>query len=332
MSTASHPPPRFTLRQLEVFVAVVQTGHFGRAADALGLSQPTVSADLRSLERALNAQLLVRKPGGSTPTAVGRAVHVQATELLRDADRLVEAAGSPGSLRLAATPSTVNRLVPELLSRLESDPEAPSVEVLKVGTGGVEELVARGEADAGLGHYLRAVPGARRARLGDDPLYVLTARGALDPERPAALEQLAGRSLLLWPREQNPLYFDAILAVCRERGHDPDLAASASEFSGAHSYRLRTGESFCLVPEDYALEAPASLSGTRLDPPATLPLQILYRAPAAAGAVRVIQEIRALREEKRMPSVPAPSPSAPVSPHGAARRLQGPGGSGSGRR
>lgn len=287
---------RFTLRQVEAFLAVAEHEHFGRAAEALRLSQPTVSADLRGLERALGTTLVARSRGGSRLTEAGRAVLPRARDLLDVAARLEEAAhGAPETIRLAVTPSLVNRLVPELLALLDREPAGLRLEVLTVQTGGVEQAVGSGEADAGLGRYLRQTPGERRVRLGEDPLHVLSAHGVLDPGRPVRLEELGERDLQLWPREQNPVYFDALLEVCRQRGLEPDLADATPELSGARSYRLRMGETFSLVPSDYALDAPASLSSAPLDPPATVPLEMLARAPISAGVRRLAEEIRRVR-------------------------------------
>lgn len=290
---------RCTIRQVEAFLAIARHEHFGRAAEDLKISQPTISADLRGFERALGVTLVARSRGGSRLTEAGRAVLPHARQLLEVGARLETAAsGAPETIRLAVTPSMVNRLVPELLEQFEREPGTLEIEVLTVATGGVEECVAQGEADAGLGHYLRATRGARRATLGEDPLHALSAHGVLTPDRPVPLDDLAGRSLQLWPREQNPVYFDALLAVCHDHGLDPELVGASSELSGARSYRLRTGESFALVPADYAREAPASLSHAPLDPPAVLPLQILYRTPAGSGITDLVKGIRRLRADQ----------------------------------
>lgn len=291
---------RFTLRQVEAFLAVARHEHFGRAAEELKVSQPTISADLRGLERALGTTLVARSRGGSRLTGSGRAALPLAREMLDLAARFEDAArGAPETIRLAVTPSMVNRLVPELLARLEREPRGLQIEVLTVATGGVEHAVTSGEAEAGLGRFLRTTPGTRRVRLGEDALHVLSAQGVLDPSTPVRLPELAGRSLQLWPREQNPVYFDALLTVCRDRGLEPDLADATPVLSGARSYRLRMGETFSLVPADYAEEAPASLSSAPLDPPATVPLEMLARTPVSAGVNRLAQEIRGLREMQR---------------------------------
>src|SRR5207247_781527 len=66
---ASLPPSRFPmdLRRLEVFAQVAQLGSFSRAADALSLTQPTVSAHVRALEDELGVQLLTGSAAALRP-------------------------------------------------------------------------------------------------------------------------------------------------------------------------------------------------------------------------------------------------------------------------
>ena len=54
------------LRDIEYFAVIAEHGHLGRAADALGLSQPALSKSLRRLEQALQVKLVKRTPKGSS--------------------------------------------------------------------------------------------------------------------------------------------------------------------------------------------------------------------------------------------------------------------------
>ena len=55
-----------SLAQVQVFVTLCDTLHFTRAAERLSISQPTVSKEIRALERALGVRLLARSPAGTT--------------------------------------------------------------------------------------------------------------------------------------------------------------------------------------------------------------------------------------------------------------------------
>ena len=70
------------LRRLEIFVRVAEFGSFSRAADALFLTQPTVSEHVRALEDELGVQLLDRLGRGAAPTPAGQLLLGYARKLL----------------------------------------------------------------------------------------------------------------------------------------------------------------------------------------------------------------------------------------------------------
>ena len=83
-----------TLQQLEYVLAVARHGHFGRAADACNVTQPTLSAMIGKLEEEIGAKLFDRNRQPICPTPVGEKVVRQAREVLSQADR----AGGPYTL------------------------------------------------------------------------------------------------------------------------------------------------------------------------------------------------------------------------------------------
>jgi DNA-binding transcriptional LysR family regulator len=115
-------------RDIEYFAVLAEHGHVGRAAEALGLSQPALSLSLRRLELAMKTTLVKRTPKGVELTATGTALmrSVQRLRLARE-DVLREVAdlsqGKSGLLRVGAHPGVV------------SFPLAPAcAELLKVAT------------------------------------------------------------------------------------------------------------------------------------------------------------------------------------------------------
>lgn len=288
---------RFTLRQLAAFGAVARTSHFGNAADLLQISQPTVSSDIKALEKALKVTLFHRSRSGTELSDAGLDLLGAAQKVLDAAQELDRAArrfraeGAP-PVRLAASPSLVNRLVPSMLHVLSGDSDAPPVEVVEVPTGGVSRAVAAGDADVGIGHFVEEPHGCASTTLGFDRLWVLANHGALVDGEPADLRTMGGRQLLVWPRKQNPEYFDFLLDVCHQHGLSPLAREEPVRISGSYSYLITSGEAFALVPEDFAREAPASLSYAPLNPPARMPLQAVWRTPPVSGAGQVLTVLR----------------------------------------
>jgi DNA-binding transcriptional LysR family regulator len=94
-------PVDLELRLVRYFIAVAEHGHFGRAAAALHLAQPSLSRQIRHLEQLLGARLLDRTPQGSRLTAAGEVFLPRAKALLRSA------AEAAASTRAAAEPSRI---------------------------------------------------------------------------------------------------------------------------------------------------------------------------------------------------------------------------------
>lgn len=296
-----------TLRQLIAFTALARTEHFGRAADLLHLSQPTVSNEIKSLERALGVTLFARSRSGTTLTDAGTALLPYASNVVVAAEALEEEAhrrrdGSALRVRLAVTPSLINRLIPAVLQQIVQADGTSPVEVFETPTGGVAQALAIGHADIGVGHFIGKPHGTAGQVIGHDELWVLSGRNVLETGTSIRISELQGKKLLIWPREQNPEYFDFLLETCRRDGLQPQIVDSGVRIAGAQSFLLTTGQAFSIVPEDFAREAPQSLSCAPLDPPTTLPLQAVWRTPPVPGTdrlLRALQEQHAKRRRRR---------------------------------
>lgn len=153
----------FTLKQLEYFVATVQTGSLSTAAHNCHVSHAGISNGLNELERVLGTQLLVRrKAKGAEPTAAGRSLLPLARRMLKDAAE-IEMMGQAGSatlqgqLSIACNLALSPVLIPLIVSRFSK--EHPHVELeFHEGTGDeVLRSVREGRVDVGLA-FERQVP------------------------------------------------------------------------------------------------------------------------------------------------------------------------------
>lgn len=112
-----------TLRQLELFVAVVETGSFSRGGDLLSLTQSTVSQHIATLEEEFGTRLLDRISKGVVLTAGGKVFLQQARMILAEVEQLKQAMNrfhgiENASLILGASNIPANYLVPQLLPLL----------------------------------------------------------------------------------------------------------------------------------------------------------------------------------------------------------------------
>src|SRR5262245_681252 len=106
-----------SLQQLRYAVAVADSRHFGRAAQACFVSQPALSAQIRELESRLGVQLFERSNRGVLVTRAGAEVIERARRILSDVDDLCDAAagaagGLAGPLRLGVIPTIAPYILP----------------------------------------------------------------------------------------------------------------------------------------------------------------------------------------------------------------------------
>jgi len=113
-------------RDLRYFLVLVDHRHVGRAAAALGLSQPALSKSLRRLEEMSEAQLFERSRQGIALTASGRTLAERARSILREIDGALEEVrafqGSiRGTVRVGAIPPVCEQFLPEAICGLVAD-------------------------------------------------------------------------------------------------------------------------------------------------------------------------------------------------------------------
>jgi LysR family hydrogen peroxide-inducible transcriptional activator len=112
-----------SMRQLRYFVALAETRHFRRAAEAVGISQPSLSLQIGNLEELLGTQLIERGRGPVTLTPVGREVLTLARRTLDGAQEILDVTaamrgGLSGTIRLGASPSLGPYLLPRVVGQL----------------------------------------------------------------------------------------------------------------------------------------------------------------------------------------------------------------------
>lgn len=113
-----------TLRQLRYFVALAETRHYRRAAERVGVSQPSLSQQIVGLEAALGLDLVERGRRGAVLTPGGREVRLRAQAILDEVDALrvqsrAAHAGEFGTIRLGTTPTLGPYLLPYVVRRLK---------------------------------------------------------------------------------------------------------------------------------------------------------------------------------------------------------------------
>lgn len=209
------------IAQLEGLLAVARARNVTRAAAALGLSQPALSARLKALERELGAALVARSSHGVRLTDAGRA-------LLPYAERVVETvhegrarvdqvlSGGVGKLTLGAAPAVGTYVLPSMLRRFHSEHPRVSLTVRTGHSEEILELVLRADVDLGLTRALHH-PEIESRPLFDDELVLV-----VHPEHPfvaigtVRLDAVAQEPVILFDRASS--YHEETYALFRRAG------------------------------------------------------------------------------------------------------------------
>ena len=241
------------LRDLRYLVAVADHRHFGKAAAACYVSQPTLSAQLKKLERELGVELIERNPRQIMVTATGERVVAHARTMLREADTINEIAQRSqdpegGSVRMGLIPTVAPYLLPHVVPDLHR--RFPNLELLLAEEK--TEVALAQLRDGRLDVVVLALP------VNDDQLHqellfaeefvlaVPTGHPLASSDEPVDASVLADEPVLLL--EEGHCLRDQALDVCRLVG--------ASERDGFRATSLETlrqmvaaGVAVTLLPE-----------------------------------------------------------------------------------
>jgi len=194
------------LRQLEIFVKVAELKSFSKAAEALFLTQPTVSEHIRTLEQELGVRLLDRLGRGAETTAAGRLLLSHATRMLQLQREALQAMDSfqgrlAGELLVAASTIPGEYVLPPLIGRFKEKFPDIAITLLIGDSRAVVDWVAEGRAEV-------AVVGARlphrgidyRELMPDELVLVVPAGHPWHGKQEVGLEDLRAEPLLLRER------------------------------------------------------------------------------------------------------------------------------------
>lgn len=221
------------LRLLGYVLAIAEEGSISGAARRLSLTQPTLSRQLRDLERRLGTELFARDGRRLAPTAAGAALVRRAAVLLTEAEAAIEdvrlaAEGRSGRLTVAFAGSGINGPLGAALGRVRR--ELPRV-VLRLEESFSDTEMSRGVLDGRFDIAVQRLP-MRDARLATLPwwheplaLFVPDGHPLAHAPGPAPLEALGRIPLVLWPREVSPQSYDEILALCGQVSVVPRIGA-----------------------------------------------------------------------------------------------------------
>jgi LysR family hydrogen peroxide-inducible transcriptional activator len=246
-----------TLRQLRYFLAIAESGHFGRAAAGVGVTQPALSMQLRDLEAAVGGKLVERGSGGTKLTELGREAAARASRILagiRDLEQIGTAAAATlnGPLRLGVIPTIAPYLLPQLLSAAAGEYPELQLSVRETTTGRLIDELADGSLDAILASLPLDRDDFEEAAAFDDAFLLAAPVGSRHAARSPAVAGLINADELLLLEDGHCLR-DQALSVCHRI--DPRRLRRFGATSLATVVQLvAAGQGVTLVPQ-LALDA-----------------------------------------------------------------------------
>ncbi|MGW6501841.1 LysR family transcriptional regulator [Nonomuraea angiospora] len=183
------------LRYVRYAMAIARAGSLRRAATALHIAQPTLSEQLRALEKEIGVELFSRSSSGVQLTAAGEAFLAQATVAVDAFDRAVAAARNTATTARLGVADGLADVVARLLSQLQTS----SLRVAPMGTAEQIVSIADGTLQAGLGYAPGSLPrGVARMLVHRFPVRALLHRDhPLASYEALSLADLAGEPLVM---------------------------------------------------------------------------------------------------------------------------------------
>jgi LysR family hydrogen peroxide-inducible transcriptional activator len=220
-----------TLKQLRYLSALVQHGHFGKAAKACAVTQPALSMQIQELEAELGVPLVERRPGEVSLTDVGLEVAQRAERVLAATRDLADFARHrgrllTGRLQLGVIPSIAPYVLPKILPALQQRYSDLRVELRETQTHVLVDELHRGALDA----VMLALPAddaeIESVPLFEDPFLLAVPSTDNRPEgaRVSAEDIDMQRLILL---EEGHCLRDQALALCTSVRRDVSLGATS---------------------------------------------------------------------------------------------------------
>lgn len=291
-------PANITLRQLRYLVALADTLHFGRAASACHVSQPSLSAQIQQLEEMLGSTLVERTKHRVLLTPAGEDAVERARAILGQVDDLsqaVRASGRPlsGALRMGVIPTSGPYLLPRVLPALRASYPELKLYLREDLTERLLDRLRAGDLDMVLLALPVTEPGVEQLPIYTEPFLVALPRGhRLDNADTVEEGELANEKLLLL--EDGHCFRDQALDVCALSG-----AQAGDGFAGTSLATLvemvAGGLGLTLLP---ALAAPSLAANDQVglrrfaEPAPTRTMALVWRRGSPrSGDIRRLAEL-----------------------------------------
>jgi DNA-binding transcriptional LysR family regulator len=270
---------RLRLRDVDILMAVIQTGSMGKAARAFNMSQPAVSKAIAYLEHILGVRLLDRSRQGVEPTPYGRALvkrGVAVFDELRQGVQDIASLTDPtvGEIRMGGSEHTISAIYSPVIHRLSAQYPQMSFHTIvgdlrtlsrELDARHIDFVVSRMYTPPSEEHAVEV--------LFEDPLVVVTGpKNPLVRRRKIEFAELLDEPWTLQPRENS--FGSFAMDAIRASGFAPPRITVATTSSNLRGEMLATGRYLTMVPRYWVMLPrrhpslrilPVEFPNTRLD-------------------------------------------------------------------
>jgi len=290
------------LRQLRAFVEVATSGHFGRAAERLHVTQPALTQRIQALEGELGLQLLERNAREVRLTPAGAVLLPHAMRLAQVEDQGLRAlkaysSGMVGRLRLAYPSAGDVAMAGVIIAEYRRRFPAVEVETTPGSSGPNLKLVQDQAADAAFALMPRARPDGIEARTirREEVILALRSDHPLAQLEPVPVKELRGEPIGLPPAAANPDMIAALRRwLVRHTGEELNVVSEEPNELAIETV-AKSGRAAILVVRRYATMPKAGIAYRSMSPAPLIELVVAYRcedrSPTLANLLRVVEEL-----------------------------------------
>ena len=224
-------------KTLQAFVAVAEEGHFGKAAERLGITQSGLSQIVKNLETTVGGRLIDRTTRSVSLTDVGQAFLENARELLQ-AHRVAEekmanvVRGEEGTVRLGFVASAALGIVPRLAALAHEHAPGLRLSLTEVTSEDQIPQLRSGEIDVGVMREIQQFPGLVIVPLETEPLLVAVPdTHRLADHESVSIAELRDEGFIMFPRTRVSYLHDLIHQLCHRAGFTPVITERAVQFA-----------------------------------------------------------------------------------------------------
>jgi DNA-binding transcriptional LysR family regulator len=295
------------VRQLRYFIAVAEEGHITRAAERLGMQQPPLSQQIKSIEHELRTRLFRRRPRGVELTDAGRAFLDHARAVLARLDQAIEttrrvARGEQGHISVGVTPtSPFHPFIPRVIRTFRDAYPLISFVLEEQHSNDLVEGIRGERLDAA---FIRTRPsdsaGLLISPLLEEPLVIALptkhrlAHRKRGNDQSVAVQELADDTFIIQGGQHGLGLFADTVAACHAAGFNPRVGREAPRLASTLNL-VAIGLGVSVVPASLQRMQIDGVSYHRLRGPTTLtaPLMIASRrGDTSAGLQHFLRFVR----------------------------------------